>query len=86
MLTYTSTIATGFIIDIVSSSTAPRAEVNTLNTSIYAVSAQMEEGGIATSYIPTTTAPVTRAADDFQEVETPFPSMSDALGFGVTTS
>jgi hypothetical protein len=28
---------------------------------------------------------MTRAADDFQEVDTPFPSMSDALGSGITT-
>ncbi len=46
----------------------------------------MEEGATASTYIPTTTATVTRAVEDFEEVLTPFPSMSDALGSGVTTS
>jgi hypothetical protein len=46
----------------------------------------MEDVIFATSYIPTGAAAVTRAADDFQEVETPFPITSDALGSGVTTS
>jgi hypothetical protein len=46
----------------------------------------MEEGSLATSYIPTGAAVVTRAADDFEEVLTPFPSTSDALGIGITSS
>jgi hypothetical protein len=45
----------------------------------------MEEGPFATSYIPTASTGATRAADDFEEVLTPYPSMSDALGSGVTT-
>jgi len=36
--------------------------------------------------IPTTTAAVTRAVEDFEEVDSPIPSMSDALGSGITTS
>jgi len=48
----------------------------------------MEEGATASTYIPTTTAIVTRAVEDFEEVLMPFPSMSDTLGLGsgVTTS
>ncbi len=44
----------------------------------------MEDGTFTTSYIPTLTAAVTRAADDFQEVETPYPAQLDLLGAAVT--
>jgi hypothetical protein len=85
-MTHTSTTAGALFIGIVSSTTSIRAEVNTLNTTIYVAGVQMEEGGLPTSYISTAATGASRAADDFEEVLTPFTSMSDALGSGVTTS
>ncbi len=71
---------------LVSSATSVRGESNTLFTNIYIAGPQMEACATVSTYIPTGAAAVTRAADDFEEVLTPFPSMSDALGSGVTTS
>ena len=45
---------------------------------------QLEVGGSASSYIPTTTAAVTRAADVYSETETPYPAQLDLLGGAVT--
>ena len=85
-MTASSTTATAMVVFIVNSATSARAESNTLTTSIFVAGAQAEAGVSSTSYIPTTTAPVTRAADDFEEVSKSFPSTSDLLGPGVTTS
>ncbi len=46
----------------------------------------MEAGVSATSYIPTIDAAIIRAADDFQEVEIPYPAQLNLLGAVVTRS
>jgi hypothetical protein len=65
--------------------TSVRGESNTLTTNIYVAGPQVEDGTFATSYILTRATTVTRAVDDFDEVLTPFPCMSDTLGSGITT-
>jgi len=57
--------AATYILNIISSSTSVRSELNTLTTSVFLWGAQFEVGAYATTIIPTTTASATRVADSF---------------------
>ena len=85
-VTTRSPITTIYMVILVNSNSIPRGGTPLTNPSatIYVAAAQVENGASATSYIPTGSAAVTRAADGFEEVEVPYPAQLDLLGAAVT--
>jgi hypothetical protein len=58
-----TTTGNAHVVGLITSATSPANEVNTLSTSVFLWGAQLEAGAYATSYIPTSSASVTRNAD-----------------------
>jgi len=71
---------------LVNSNSIPRGGTPLTNplVTIYVAAARVEDGASATSYIPTRSAAVPRAADVYSETKTPCPTHLDLLGADVT--
>lgn len=78
-LTYTTAAASGLcVLSVVTGIAAARSESNTNAGTFYSFGHQVEAGAFPTSYIPTTTAAVTRAADVASMTGTNFSSWFNA--------